>query len=139
MGVYRVQHRPTPERTIHEPPYFDVAELRIGVDSVRVERFVVDHPLKAGGDTDGWPAAEDERSRPPRLPPLEGLEFREPFRNPAVIPFRAADVETHDAPKRVVGALVQEDDAGADRIDRKIDDHIGPFRHRESNARQGHR
>jgi hypothetical protein len=40
MGMHGVQHRPPKERTIHKPPYLDVAELRIGVDSAGVEGLV---------------------------------------------------------------------------------------------------
>src|SRR5262245_43743134 len=48
MRMHRMQHRPAKEPAIDKPPYLDVAEFWIGVDSDGVELFVVDHPLHAG-------------------------------------------------------------------------------------------
>src|SRR5262245_9131898 len=135
MGMHGVQHRPAEERTIHKPPDLDVAELRIGVDSARIELFVVDHPLNTRWNADGRSAAEYECPRPPRLQPVQRLEVCELFGNPAVVPFCTDDVETHDSAERFVASLVQQDDASADRIDRKVDDDFGAFPHCESNAR----
>src|SRR4029453_7113025 len=67
MGMDGMQHRPPEEPTIQEPPYFDVAEPRGGVDSVGMERVIVDPPSDARWNTDRWLAAEDERPRPRRL------------------------------------------------------------------------
>src|SRR5262245_19968068 len=139
MRMHRMEHRPAKERTIDKPPYLDVAEFRIGVDADGVELFVVDHPLNAGRNADGGSAVEYERPRPHRLLPLQRLELGEPFWNPAGVPFYANDVETHDAAERSVGALVEQDDAGADRIDRKVDHDFGPLSHRQPNARQRRR
>src|SRR5262245_9044313 len=136
MGMHGMQHRPAEERTIHKPPDLDVAELRISIDSARVELFVVDHPSHAGWNGDGWSAAEYERPCPPRLQPVQRLVVHEPFGKPAVVPFCTEHLERHDPAECAVAAQMQEDDAGADRIQRKVEDGLGPFAHRESNARE---
>src|SRR5262245_29481930 len=109
MSMHGVHHRPAKKRTIHEPPDLDVVELRVGVDSVRVEPIVVDHPVNTGWNADGWSTAEGERPRPLRLQRRQRLEVGEPFGNPAVVPFCTHNVKTNDSIEPSVAALVQQD------------------------------